>query len=100
MILSGTFDTITNMLVVVIWFFYMLCFAAVFILRRREPDLPRPYKVPGFPLVPIIAMLGGVFIILTTLFTQPAITLIGVLITLAGVPIYRYQQTHHRIRQI
>ncbi len=97
MILSGTFDTITNMLVVVIWFFYMLCFAAVFILRHRAPELVRPYRVPAYPLVPIIALAGGAFIILTTAITQPVITLIGILVTMAGIPVYRYQRAQHRI---
>ena len=97
MILSGTFDTITNMLVVVIWFFYMLCFIAVFILRKREPELARPYRVPGYPIVPIIALAGGVFIVLTTAITQPLITVIGILVTAAGIPVYRYQKVRHRI---
>lgn len=97
MILSGTFDTITNMLVVVIWFFYMLCFAAVFILRHRAPELARPYRVPAYPLVPIIALAGGAFIILTTAITQPVITLIGILVTAAGIPVYHYQRARHRI---
>lgn len=97
MILSGTFDTITNMLVVVIWFFYMLCFAAVFILRKRAPELERPYRVPGYPIVPIIALAGGAFIVLTTAITQPMITIIGILVTAAGIPVYRYQKARHRI---
>lgn len=97
MILSGTFDTITNMLVVVIWFFYMLCFAAVFILRKRAPELERPYRVPGYPIVPIIALAGGAFIVLTTAITQPMITIIGILVTTAGIPVYRYQKARHRI---
>ena len=97
MILSGTFDTITNMLVVVIWFFYMLCFAAVFILRKRAPELERPYRVPGYPIVPIIALAGGAFIVLTTAITQPMITIIGILVTAAGIPVYCYQKARHRI---
>ncbi len=100
MILSGTFDTITNMLVVVIWFFYLLCFAAVFVLRRHNPTLVRPYRVPGYPLIPIIAMVGGIFIIVTTVLTQPIITFIGVLVTLAGLPIYYYQKSHHHFNQL
>lgn len=99
MILSGTFDTITNMLVVVIWFFYMMCFFAVFILRRREPDLHRPYRVPLYPLIPLIAIAGGAFIIITTMATQPVITLIGVLITVIGIPVYYYQKNKGRIRE-
>lgn len=97
MILSGSYDTVTNMLVVVIWFFYLFCFTAVIVLRKREPDLERPYQVPGYPLIPLISLAGGIFIIIMTVVTQPGITLIGIVITLLGVPIYLYQKHHHQL---
>ena len=50
------------MLIFVIWLFSVLIFVAVFILRKREPNLKRPYKVPLYPVIPIIAVLGGIFI--------------------------------------
>ena len=77
----------------------MLCFVAVFILRRTAPNLERPYRVPGYPIVPIIALAGGAFIVLTTAITQPIITAIGVLVTAAGIPVYQYQKVRHRINQ-
>lgn len=97
MMLSGTFDTITNMLVVVIWCFYCLAFGAVFILRRRQPDLVRPYRVPGYPLIPVVALIGGLFIVITTLITQPLVTGTGVLATALGIPVYYYQRHHGRL---
>lgn len=97
MMLSGTFDTITNMLVVVIWCFYCLAFGAVFILRQRQPDLMRPYRVPGYPVIPVIALLGGLFIVFTTLITQPVVTGIGILATAAGIPVYYYQKRQGRL---
>ena len=65
-----------------------MAFLAVFILRRREPDLPRPYKVPLYPVIPLIALVAGVFVLINTLFTQPILVLVGVVITLLGIPIY------------
>lgn len=88
MMFLGTFDLLTDMLVFVMWLFSILIFAAVFILRKREPDLLRPYRVPFYPVIPIIAIIGGLFILVTTLFTQPILALTGIGITLLGIPIY------------
>lgn len=98
MMLLGNFDHLTDMIVFVMWFFSLLIFIAVFILRKREPDLKRPYRIPGYPVVPIIAILGGVFILVTTIITEFWLAVIGVLITILGIPVYyltkRYY--HHR----
>lgn len=90
MMLSGSFDQITNMLMFVIWVFYMMAFVAVITLRKTRPDLKRPYKVPLFPWIPIIAILGGAFILINTLFTQFTTTIIGIIATLIRVPVYYY----------
>ncbi|MDO1605418.1 amino acid permease [Lactobacillus sp. YT155] len=92
MMLSGQFDAITNMLTFVIWLFYTLAFVAVIKLRRTDAEVERPYKVPGYPIIPAVAILGGLFILITTLITQFQITAIGLVITLVGVPIYFYMQ--------
>lgn len=90
MMFSGSFDLLTDMLVFVIWIFYTMTFAAVFILRKREPELVRPYKVPLYPVIPIIALIGGLFIVFNTLFTQTNLALIGIALTAAGIPFYFY----------
>ena len=54
LLFSGTFDTITNTLIFVAWIFYGAATAGVFVLRRTEPNTPRPYKVPGYPVLPAI----------------------------------------------
>lgn len=90
MMFMGGFNTLTDMLVVVIWIFYILTFIAVFILRKREPELNRPYRTLGYPVIPIIAILGGIFIVVNTLFTQTMLTLIGIGIALLGLPVYYY----------
>ncbi|ALR99902.1 amino acid permease [Enterococcus silesiacus] len=88
MMLLGSFDLLTDMLVFVMWLFSLLIFGAVLILRKKEPELNRPYKVPFYPVIPIIAILGGLFILITTLFTQTLLASIGIGITLLGIPVY------------
>jgi len=89
MITSRSFDAITNMLVFVIWAFYVMAFYAVFVLRKRESELERPYKVPLYPLIPAIAIIAGLFVMVNTLFTQPVLAIVGIIITLLGIPIYK-----------
>lgn len=92
MMLSGQFDAITNMLVFVIWLFYTMAFVAVIKLRKTDPDIERPYKVPLYPLIPLIAICGGLFILINTFITQLPITLIGLGITVIGIPIFYYME--------
>ncbi|OSX89330.1 hypothetical protein S3E15_03965 [Bacillus mycoides] len=95
MMFVGGFNTLTDMLVFVIWIFYTMTFLAVFILRKREPELIRPYKVPLYPFIPTIALLGGLFIVFNTLFTQPLLALCGLGLTALGLPIYFKMRSKH-----
>ncbi|WP_163654910.1 APC family permease [Listeria sp. PSOL-1] len=92
MIFSGQFNQLTDMLIFVIWIFYTLTFIAVLVLRKQQPDLARPYKVPLYPVIPFIAIFGGTFIVFNTLFTQPYNAGLGLLLTLIGLPIYFYKK--------
>ncbi|USS86105.1 amino acid permease [Fructilactobacillus cliffordii] len=88
MIFLGSFDLLTDMLVFVMWIFNCLLFLAVFILRKKEPLLERPYRVLWYPIVPAIAILGGLFIVVTTLINQTGLAFAGLGITVIGVPVY------------
>ncbi|MGR3741807.1 APC family permease [Companilactobacillus sp. DQM5] len=99
MMLSGQFDAITNMLIFVIWLFYTMSFVAVIKLRKTEPDFQRPYKVPGYPIIPIVAILGGLFILVNTFFTQFLTTIIGLAITIVGIPIYYYLEKKNSVKE-
>lgn len=92
MILIGSFDLLTDMLIFVMWFFSLLIFLAVFILRKKEPELARPYKVPFYPVTPLIAIIGGLFILIMTAITQPILVLSGIGLTLLGIPVYYFGQ--------
>ena len=89
MMISGKFDMLTDMLVFVIWIFYTMTFLAVFILRKREPELERPYKVPLYPVIPCVALLGGLFIVINTLCTQTGLAMLGLVATLLGLVFYK-----------
>lgn len=91
MIFSGTFDTLTNMLVYISWIFSILLFIGIFILRKNKPDLQRPYQIIWYPIPPILAILGGLFIVINTTISQPVLALAGLGLTLTGWPIYYWQ---------
>jgi APA family basic amino acid/polyamine antiporter len=100
MIFSGQFNQLTDMLIFVIWLFYIMVFIAVFIIRKREPNLERPYKVPLFPVIPLIAIIGGIYIVLNTLITQPLNAGIGIVLTAIGLPIYYYKKSKGSFKDI
>ncbi|WP_195415406.1 APC family permease [Enterocloster citroniae] len=86
----GDFNILTDIGSFVIWFFYILTFAGIFILRKKWPDRERPYKVPLYPLVPILGAFGGIFVLVSTIMYQPFVALISIVCTLTGVPLYLY----------
>lgn len=92
MMLLGSFDLLTDMLVFVMWLFNCLIFIAVFKLRRHEPALVRPYKVPGYPVIPLIALIGGLFILMTTLVTKTGLAVTGLGLTALGLPVFYWHQ--------
>lgn len=92
MMLLGTFDLLTNMLVFVMWTFTTLISIAVVVLRFREPKLERPYIVPWYPIIPVISIGGGLFIVFSTIINQPLLSLTGIGLTLLGLPVYFYMQ--------
>ncbi|WP_125589675.1 APC family permease [Companilactobacillus jidongensis] len=100
MIFMGSFDFLTDMLVFVMWIFSMMMFVGVFILRRSEPDLERPYKINFYPIPPIIAMLGGGYIIISTLLRQPTLAFTGIIITLLGLPLYYIHQFNKKKKSL
>ncbi|KDR93953.1 serine/threonine exchange transporter, LAT family (TC 2.A.3.8.12) [Peptoclostridium litorale DSM 5388] len=87
---TGKFDQLTDLLTFTIWIFYVMTFAAVMILRKKMPDMHRPYRVPLYPVLPLVAIIGGLYIIVNTLLTQPMNASLGLLITALGLPVYMY----------
>jgi len=89
-VLSGSFDTLTNLVVFVMWIFFVMCVMGIFILRRKNKKLEKSYKVPFYPVVPLIGIIGGIYILVSTFITDSSNALYGIVITLAGLPIYFY----------
>jgi basic amino acid/polyamine antiporter, APA family len=86
--LSGTFEQLLTYVVFTGWAFYALGAAAIFYYRRRAPDAPRPFRVPGYPWTPLLFILVAAAIVLNTVFVHPAQAAIGVGLILLGAPVY------------
>lgn len=96
MIFLGTFDLLTNMLVFVMWTFTTLISIAVVVLRYREPKLDRPYVVPWYPIIPIISIGGGLFIVISTVINEFWLSITGIGLTALGLPVYYYMKKHNQ----
>ena len=83
-----TFEQLAASFVLGIWPFLALAAAGVLVLRRTRPSLERPYRVPGYPVVPLVFVVGTVWIVGSALIAQPAPTLAGIGLTLLGAPVY------------
>lgn len=100
LVLSGSFDDLTDMLIFVSWIFYAMGAYGVFILRKKMKDEHRPYKVPGYPIIPLIFVIMASAFVIFTLYndienyrtgkTEIINSLFGVLLTLVGLPLYYY----------
>ena len=90
--LSGQFNLLSDLSMFAIWAFYTLTFIGVIKLRKTQPDLKRPYKVPFYPVIPIISICSGLFVVIDQLFLagmkSSMISLGGVIVTLIGLPVY------------
>lgn len=106
LVLSGTFDMLTDMLIFVTWIFYALGAYGVFVLRKKMPDAPRPYKVWGYPFVPAIFVAFAAAYVVITLYndvsaymngTSPIInSVFGLFLVATGLPFYYYFQRKQR----
>lgn len=98
LVLSGTFDQLTDMIIFAVFIFYGATTLGVFILRRRMPDVYRPYKVWGYPVVPAIFILFCVGLFLNTIITRPREAAIGMILILAGIPVYFLLKRRNKLK--
>lgn len=87
-VLENDFAQLADKFILGIWPFYALTVAAVFVLRRRRPELPRPYRVWGYPVVPAVFLLASGGMVANALVTDPVNTGITLLIIAVGLPVY------------
>ena len=88
LILTGSYETLFTYSILSAWIFYALSVAAVWILRRKLPDLPRPYRMWGYPYTLILFLIVSVWFMADALITQTKPSLMAIAIAAAGVPFY------------
>jgi APA family basic amino acid/polyamine antiporter len=88
--LSGTFEELYSLYIFAAWIFYVLAVGAVWMLRRKEPNLPRPYRTWGYPVLPVLFVLGSLLVIGDVLAAHPYRCLAGTALTLSGLLFYRH----------
>jgi APA family basic amino acid/polyamine antiporter len=109
LVISGTFDILTDMLIFVSWFFYAMGALGVFILRKKMPDAKRLYKVTGYPVVPAIFVIFAFCFVIFTVFsdiqmfmqgkTQIINSIFGSALVLIGIPFYFYFMKKRRFEK-
>lgn len=90
LVLSGKYDDLFNFVIFGSWILYAMATASVFVLRRKRPDMVRPYKTVGYPVVPVLFLIGAAALELTTLRDRPVQSLAGIVLILLGLPFYFY----------
>jgi len=86
--LSGRYGDLLDMISFVVVIFYVLTILGIYILRVQRPDMPRPYKAFGYPVLPAIYMLMGIAFCILLIIYKPQFTWPGLIIVLIGIPIY------------
>jgi basic amino acid/polyamine antiporter, APA family len=90
LVMSGSFDQLTDMLIFASFIFYGATTLGVFVLRVKMPDVPRPYKAWGYPVVPALFILFCIGLIVVTLVTKPREAGLGLALMASGIPFYLY----------
>jgi basic amino acid/polyamine antiporter, APA family len=100
MVISGSFFILADMYIFIVWTFNLMLMIGIFILRKKMPDKERPYRVWGYPWVPILVILFNAFYLIITLVddiqnyiegkTRLMNSVFGILVTAAGIPLYYY----------
>ena len=90
LVLSGRYEQLFTYVIFASWILYGMTTASVIVLRRKRPDLPRPYRTIGYPFVPVLFVLVAAMLVLSTLLDSPRESLMGIGLILLGLPFYFY----------
>ena len=88
LVLSGKYDDLFSLVIFASWILYGMTAAAVMVLRKKQPDLYRPYHTLGYPYVPVLFILGAFVLLFSTLFDRPRESFMGIGLILLGLPFY------------
>jgi len=94
--LTGTFNQLFTYVIFGEWIFFGMTVASVIVLRKKRPDLERPYKTWGYPVTPIIFVLAAVYVAISALIGQFRNAMGGLLIIIIGIPAYFFWRTDRR----
>jgi len=89
-LLSGQYDQLFTCVIFSSWILYGMTTASVIVLRRKRPDIDRPYRTWGYPIVPVLFVLSALCLVLSTLFDSPRESLFGLVLIFIGLPFYLY----------
>ena len=98
--LSGKYGDLLDMISFVVVMFYALTILGIFILRKNRPDVERPYKAFGYPFLPAIYILMAIAFCVLLIIYKPAFTWPGLIIVLAGIPIYYIAVANNKKEQV
>lgn len=109
MVLSGSFFILADMYIFIVWAFNLMMMIGLFILRKKMPNKERPYKVWGYPWIPVLVILFNLFYLVITLVhdiqnyvegkTKLMNSVFGIVVTAAGIPLYYYFRRKHKNRK-
>jgi APA family basic amino acid/polyamine antiporter len=95
--LSGSYELLYSYVIFAAWIFYGMTVTGVLILRRRRPEAPRPYRMWGYPVTPLLFAFVSFWFVLNTLATTPGPSLAGIAIIASGIPVYFYFRSKARV---
>jgi amino acid transporter len=84
----STFGELADQFIIGIWPFYTLAVGAVFVLRRRRPDAPRPYRTWAYPVVPLVFLIAAAFLLANYMIREPGLFAIDIAVILSGLPVF------------
>jgi APA family basic amino acid/polyamine antiporter len=95
--LSGKYDDLFNLVIFASWILYGMTAAAVLVLRKKRPDLRRPYRTLGYPVVPVLFILASLVLVFATAVQRPRESAIGIGLIVLGLPFYFYWKKHSKL---
>jgi amino acid transporter len=84
----GGFDTLLRCTAPVFWLFFLLTSLSLFVLRRKDPELPRPFRVPLYPVLPLVFSGTCLYMLVSAIDYAGSLSLVGACLVLLGLPLY------------
>ena len=98
LVFSGRYEEIITYVIFTSWILYAMTTASVIVLRRKRPDLVRPYRTLGYPVLPLLFVLAAGAILISTLFESPRESVIGLSAIAVAWPFYRYWRRQKQLQ--